>query len=109
MKRGVKKRKIIPAPRSHLGLRPKRRPGPKAAAADDDDGDDDDDDDDNDVLIYDCHRYMIHIRLTVTTTMMEEDLTAHSILNLQKVILIFTLWSRASGIQMSFGFLRIRL
>ena len=105
MKRGVKKRKIIPAPRSHLGLTPKRRPGPKAAAAADDDGDDDDDD----VLIYDCHRYMIHIRLTVTTTMMEEDLTAHSILNLQKVILIFTLWSRASGIQMSFGFLRIKL
>ena len=105
MKRGVKKRKIIPAPQSHLGLTPKRRPGPKAAAA----AADDDDDDDNDVLIYDCHRYMIHIRLTVTTTMMEEDLTAHSILNLQKVILIFTLWSRASGIQMSFGFLRIRL
>ena len=49
------------------------------------------------ILIYDCHCYMIHIRLTVTTTMMEEDLTAHSILNLQKVILIFTLWSRASG------------
>ena len=61
---------------------------------DDDDGDDDDDDDD--VLIYDCHCYMRHIRLTVTTTMMEEDLTAHSILNLQKVILIRILWSRAS-------------
>ena len=59
--------------------------------------DDDDDDDDDDVLIYDCHCYIKHIRLTVTTTMVEEDLTAHSILNLQKVILIFTLWSRASG------------
>ena len=48
------------------------------------------------VLIYDCYCYMRHIRLTVTTTMMEEDLTAHSILNLQKVILIRILWSRAS-------------